>query len=297
MTLGSVRKLRDLTQPSAFNFIQVTLGSVRKLRDLANDVLLDGMFYTVPGTRELIVRSVVSEANRIVALYRELNPGFAGRVSLLGHSLGSVICFDVCSLQQQGTPPPGAAAEEEAAAAEAAANTADARRRENAKLAFVPFALFLVGSPLGVFECVRIFGDSAAGSSSSFAPPAAAPAGPGPVDAPGGLGHSFQLPTPTAVFNVFDPNDPVAYRVEPLLLPDLHAFEPEFVPLATGGAPFQLRAIMLAHPPPPRAPRRTHARQHSRRHSKLSIPSDARGVPARLSRSGTRQRGQAQPQH
>lgn len=37
--------------------------------------------------------------NRMYALFLERNPGFTGKVSLGGHSLGSLIVFDILSNQ------------------------------------------------------------------------------------------------------------------------------------------------------------------------------------------------------
>lgn len=43
--------------------------------------------------------TVASEMNRLFALYCQRNPDFNGSVSLGGHSLGSVILFDLLSHQ------------------------------------------------------------------------------------------------------------------------------------------------------------------------------------------------------
>lgn len=47
-----------------------------------------------------IMDTVASEINRLYALYCKRNPGFSGPVSLGGHSLGSVILFDLLSHQK-----------------------------------------------------------------------------------------------------------------------------------------------------------------------------------------------------
>lgn len=60
---------------------------------LALDILLYQSAY-----REHISNIVLAESNRIYNLFRERNPDFRGKVSLIGHSLGSAILFDVlCS--------------------------------------------------------------------------------------------------------------------------------------------------------------------------------------------------------
>jgi hypothetical protein len=37
--------------------------------------------------------------NRLIRKFRDRNPNFSGKISLIGHSLGSVICFDLLSHQ------------------------------------------------------------------------------------------------------------------------------------------------------------------------------------------------------
>jgi hypothetical protein len=60
---------------------------------LALDILLYQSAY-----REHISNIVLAESNRIYNLFRERNLDFRGKVSLIGHSLGSAILFDVlCS--------------------------------------------------------------------------------------------------------------------------------------------------------------------------------------------------------
>ncbi|XP_065558770.1 phospholipase DDHD2-like isoform X2 [Artemia franciscana] len=77
----------------------ITLGSIPKLRHFANDTVLDVLFYTSPVYCETIVSTVVCELNRMYKLFIERNPGFGGKVSLGGHSLGSLILFDILSHQ------------------------------------------------------------------------------------------------------------------------------------------------------------------------------------------------------
>jgi len=44
---------------------------------------------------------VLAESNRIYNLFRERNPDFNGKVSLIGHSLGSAILFDILCHQKE----------------------------------------------------------------------------------------------------------------------------------------------------------------------------------------------------
>uniref|UniRef100_T1JH84 DDHD domain-containing protein n=1 Tax=Strigamia maritima TaxID=126957 RepID=T1JH84_STRMM len=81
----------------------ITLPSIPKLRYFSNDTILDVLFYTSPVYCQTIVDQVGSEINRMYRLFLERNPAFDGNVSLVGHSLGSVILFDVL-LHQRRNP-------------------------------------------------------------------------------------------------------------------------------------------------------------------------------------------------
>jgi hypothetical protein len=48
---------------------------------------------------KIIISKVGNEMNRLVRKFKERNPKFNGKISLIGHSLGSVICFDLLSHQ------------------------------------------------------------------------------------------------------------------------------------------------------------------------------------------------------
>jgi hypothetical protein len=63
---------------------------------LALDILLYQSAY-----REHISNIVLAESNRIYNLFRERNPDFKGKVSLIGHSLGSAILFDILCRQKE----------------------------------------------------------------------------------------------------------------------------------------------------------------------------------------------------
>jgi hypothetical protein len=66
------------------------------LTSLALDILLYQSAY-----REYISRIVLEESNRIYRLFLERNPDFNGKISLVGHSLGSAILFDILCRQKE----------------------------------------------------------------------------------------------------------------------------------------------------------------------------------------------------
>merc|ERR1719186_1042570 len=79
----------------------LTLRSIPKMRSFVNDTLLDVLFYTSPLYCQTILDTVCSEINRLQGLFRQRNPGFKGTSSVVGHSLGSLILFDLLSGQTE----------------------------------------------------------------------------------------------------------------------------------------------------------------------------------------------------
>ncbi|XP_072255882.1 triacylglycerol hydrolase DDHD2 isoform X2 [Pyxicephalus adspersus] len=78
---------------------RITLPSICRLRQFTNETLLDLFFYNSPTYCQTIVNTVCGEMNRIYRLFQERNQGFRGRVSVTGHSLGSLILFDLLTNQ------------------------------------------------------------------------------------------------------------------------------------------------------------------------------------------------------
>ncbi|KAK9509364.1 hypothetical protein O3M35_006699 [Rhynocoris fuscipes] len=198
----------------------ITLPSIPKAREFTNDVLLDILFYTSPVFCERIVQAVGAEINRVYNLYMARNPGFRGGVSLGGHSLGSLILFDMLchqrppnSLKSSYTTQSSAVHESDEDMPELGCLKTRARlsRRMSyltiagsagtgqpyiayPQLHFQPKAFFALGSPIGMFLTVRGLE---------------------------GLGEDFKFPTCPKFFNIFHPNDPVAYRIEALVSPKM----------------------------------------------------------------------------
>lgn len=78
----------------------VALSSVPKLRHFLNKVVMDAMLYaTGPVYAQTIMNNVGNEINRLYTLFMERHPNFTGSISLAGHSLGSVIVFDLLAHQ------------------------------------------------------------------------------------------------------------------------------------------------------------------------------------------------------
>uniref|UniRef100_A0A8C4U5L0 SEC23-interacting protein n=1 Tax=Falco tinnunculus TaxID=100819 RepID=A0A8C4U5L0_FALTI len=82
------------------NIKKITLPSIGRLRHFTNETLLDILFYNSPTYCQTIVDKVEMEMNRLYALFMSRNPDFKGGVSVAGHSLGSLILFDILSNQK-----------------------------------------------------------------------------------------------------------------------------------------------------------------------------------------------------
>jgi DDHD domain len=90
-----------------FTLADITPKSIPAVRNLISDVMLDIPYY-LSHHKETMVKSVVTEANRVYRLWCKNNPGFErhGRVHLIAHSLGSVIAMDILSKQPTHLPAP-----------------------------------------------------------------------------------------------------------------------------------------------------------------------------------------------
>jgi hypothetical protein len=91
----------------------VTLPAIPKLRELANDTVLDVLFFMSPLFHQVILDEVAKEMNRVFTLFQSRHPDWMQssgkkrrKVSIIAHSLGSIICFDILNHQQVYMPQP-----------------------------------------------------------------------------------------------------------------------------------------------------------------------------------------------
>ncbi|KAM8885296.1 triacylglycerol hydrolase DDHD2 isoform 2-T7 [Spinachia spinachia] len=82
---------------------RITLPSISRLRHFTNDTLLDLFFYNSPTYCQTIVDTVASEINMLHTLFKKRHSDFNGAVSVVGHSLGSLILFDLLTNQRNGS--------------------------------------------------------------------------------------------------------------------------------------------------------------------------------------------------
>lgn len=231
---------------------KITPSNLGSLRKVINDTTLDVFYYTSPFYREEIIQALRREMNAVYLKFIERNPSFEernGKVSIIAHSLGSVIIHDVLTLwnsylmkekkkiadtnvashsheravswlwgwgrEKQKAPSSISLCSEDELHAQlhelrmkmakiemktggpplqAAGDVCRKQNNDCYSLEFKVENVFNIGSPLGVFLVMR---------------------GIRPRD------DIEQHIMPTSVckrtFNIYDPTDPVAYRLEPLI--------------------------------------------------------------------------------
>nr|XP_056716261.1 phospholipase DDHD2 [Euleptes europaea] len=278
---------------------RITLPSINRLRHFINDTILDVFFYNSSTYCQTIVDTVASEMNRLYLLFLQRNPDYKGGVSIAGHSLGSLILFDLLTNQKcaaerednnKGSHPP-------ASSGEGLGSIKDILKELELSEYYSVFerehvdreALALctekelkeMGIPLGPrMKILHYLRNKSSNQDSKRERPAAAwedgdvkqeaPAEPttlksncqcrdvvtGQVSAnypqliykpqiffafgsPIGMfltvrgikriDPMYSLPTCKGFFHIFHPFDPVAYRIEPLIVPDVD-FEPMLLP-------------------------------------------------------------------
>ncbi|XP_074517719.1 phospholipase DDHD1 isoform X1 [Sebastes fasciatus] len=203
----------------------ITPDKVRGLRDLLNSSAMDIMYYNSPLYRDEITKGLTQELNRLYTLFCSRNPEYeerGGKVSVVSHSLGCVITYDIMT----GWDPVRFCQQEHHAVDEELdlrwmsyeekhvleqlqltrnrlqelesrlLTLETSKPSSRPALKFKVENFFCMGSPLAVFLALRGI-------------------------RPGTSCHQDHiLPTVlcSRLFNVFHPTDPVAYRLEPLIL-------------------------------------------------------------------------------
>ncbi|ORZ39471.1 DDHD domain-domain-containing protein [Catenaria anguillulae PL171] len=244
---------------------EIMLTQVPAVRTLVSDVVLDVLLYMSPRYRAEIIHAVARELNRVYTLFCSRHPNFAGRTSIFGHSLGSIICTEILSsMPATPSPPPrpnsdaatsaaavphvvllravqshgntGASAGDHRAAIAAAAVAAGMPALAPPsgaslvgvpvpRLAFAVDCFFCVGSPVGYFMLLQ--GERIR----AYVPPT--PTG---AATPKRVSNaSIKRPQCRYLFNIFSHYDPVAVRIEPLVSRALVSKDPKRIPYHKGG--------------------------------------------------------------
>uniref|UniRef100_A0A8D0MEC7 DDHD domain containing 1 n=1 Tax=Sus scrofa TaxID=9823 RepID=A0A8D0MEC7_PIG len=203
----------------------ITPDKVRGLRDMLNSSAMDIMYYTSPLYRDELVKGLQQELNRLYSLFCSRNPDFeekGGKVSIVSHSLGCVITYDIMTgwnpvrlyeqlLQKEEELPDERwmSYEERHLLDELYVTKRRLREIEERlhglkassvtqtpALKFKVENFFCMGSPLAVFLALRGIRPGNTGSQD----------------------HILPREICNRLLNIFHPTDPVAYRLEPLIL-------------------------------------------------------------------------------
>ncbi|KZF20128.1 DDHD-domain-containing protein [Xylona heveae TC161] len=247
--LKNNRKEHDLGDADDFgdeeeypSLADITVEGVPAVRSLITDLALDILLYQ-SAYKGHISGIVLRECNRIYKLFLERNPNFNGKVSLVGHSLGSAIMFDILCRQK----------EEKHLRAQARQRHVSMRDhpQQELQLNFEVENFFCLGSPIGLFQMLR--GRTiAARQSSNFAPAEtptdseevedpflSAPLYSGTTDTKWSettlLPVTISSPKCNQLFNIFHPTDPISYRIEPLISPAMASLKPQPLPYTKRG--------------------------------------------------------------
>jgi len=199
----------------------ITLKTIQNMRDFANNTLFDVLYFMSQEHHNIIVDIVTAELNVVTRKFRALT-GFDGRVSVIGHSLGSIILYDILANQKPNRSMPlmegwqdvGGGGDRMPKKSNRDTSYEDSDAVEGSewkcpRLIFDVDNAFMLGSPIAVFLFVRNQREP--------------------------LSETYSLEGCSRVFNIFHPYDPVAYRIEPLLDPRNAEFEPRIMPHWNGG--------------------------------------------------------------
>jgi len=206
----------------------ITVEGVPALRNIVADLALDILLYQTPAYRNHIATIVAKEANRIHELFKQRNSDFQGDVSMIGHSLGSAIMFDILCDQ----------AKEKPSLSKASKSHHGDEPEGDVKLNFDVVNMFCLGSPIGLFSMLK--GKTIAGRKPS------SPINNERMDgiqpglhrlyssaskADAYLDAFVSAPKTQSLYNIFHPSDPIAYRLEPLVSPATASMKPQVLPV------------------------------------------------------------------
>eukprot|EP00004_Rigifila_ramosa_P017776 TRINITY_DN4366_c0_g1_i1.p1 TRINITY_DN4366_c0_g1~~TRINITY_DN4366_c0_g1_i1.p1 ORF type:complete len:457 (-),score=133.29 TRINITY_DN4366_c0_g1_i1:77-1447(-) len=259
----------------------ITPPGIPALRGLINDVVLDVMFYMSPYFSQKIAASAANSLNAAYREYVRRNPDFllrGGKFSILAHSLGSVIAFDLLCNQFKKTKETEKKQPESVSEPEKEKEREAQKEKEKKKE--------IVSVSVADISALQVF--STQDSASSVSEPDAeveilqlqpdVPASaeePPTVDfcvnklfmigSPLGLflgmrcarisGKKFEnkilspvVPAVSRIYNIFNKYDPVAYRLDPLVYSSRGQLGERgvvYVPYHKGGTRFHIQAASM----------------------------------------------------
>lgn len=170
---------------------QITLDGVENIRRLIGDVALDILLYRDPYYQDLIINQVKTQMNYVFDLFMKNNPAFDGNIHLIGHSLGSIILFDMLN------------------------------QSEKYKLKFKVKNYFCLGAQIGVFKLIERTNISGP-ISSRYKSILGLKKNDDKSD--------IQYISCDNLYNIFHVCDPIAYRLEPLIAHEMSKYRYQVMP-------------------------------------------------------------------
>jgi hypothetical protein len=239
LDLGDAEGIDEDEYPS---LADITVDGVPAVRNLITDLAMDVLLYQ-SAYREHIAGIVTRECNRIYKLFKERNPSFSGRVSLVGHSLGSAVLFDILCRQREAEQGPASTlgnARPSTRHRISSRGSGDKSNEQNLRLDFECENFFALGSPIALFQMLK--GRTVRGRKAVNNIP---PESPWDLDSPQVdpftnrvsnasvstlIPISISSPKCSEMYNIFHPTDPIAYRLEPLISPAMAELKPQPLP-------------------------------------------------------------------
>ncbi|KAB2577404.1 putative phospholipase [Lasiodiplodia theobromae] len=215
---GGYRDEDEHPASNQYTLKDITPDALPSVRNIISDVMLDIPYYLSMEHHPKMIAACIREANRIYRLWCANNPGFSqwGRVHVIAHSLGSVMACDVLSRQPTYVDQAWA----------------DPKTPEESlptdHFLFDTTNLFLCGSPAGFFLLLK---------KAALLPrhDRQKPGGQFPYS-PGVAGDqdTYGCLAVDNVYNVVNPYDPVAYRLNATVDADYaQSLRTAFVPSST----------------------------------------------------------------
>jgi len=157
------------------NLDGIQLPTVSSARDFFNLAVVDYLVYSDPVWNQKIQDYLLQQILSTYILFSERTPNFLGSTSIIAHSLGAVLAYDM--LQNEFME--------------------KIAKYEMKQKMPMPTCLFVLGSPLGLFLSVKETRED--GDSDTI------------------MESSLMKPRQFTLFNIFHPDDVIAYRLEPLV--------------------------------------------------------------------------------
>ena len=249
-------KERDLADADALgdddeypSLENITVEGVPAIRNLISDLALDILLYQ-SAYREHIASIVQQECNRVYDLFKQRNPSFTGKVSMIGHSLGSAILFDILC-EQRDSQTRSVGKHRHRKSSQRVGSSINDQSVPNLGLNFDVEDFFCLGSPLGLYQMLKgrriaarrsIKGASFHSSSSAealddpFLGAASTSSGNlASINDTDLLTITTSSPKCQQIYNLFHPADPIAYRIEPLISRSMASLKPQPLPYTKKG--------------------------------------------------------------